>query len=90
MDTVTVTLPRSFAAHAVTMLGNAAFDASRQYAAPGVRETATGAALIAQSVTLRHLADELTRAIGLPEELTFDLDASDCDPLSGQEYGTGA
>lgn len=93
MATVTVTLSRNFATVAARALGNAAHDASRRAGELGVYGTPLGISLAHEAATLRVLHSDMVRALaGCP---SFDADGNpmpfaDCDPVTGQEYGTGA
>lgn len=93
MATVTVTLPRNFATVAARALGNAAHDASRRAGELGIVGTPLGISLAHEAATLRVLHSDMVRALaGCP---SFDADGNpmppaDCDPVTGQEYGTGA
>lgn len=90
---ITVELPRYLAVSLIPALERAIGRSADLACMPGVAGTERGAEFLNDSQSLRCLSNDLKRSIARADTgIDSDDDAppSDCDPVTGQEYGTGA
>ena len=91
---ITVELPRYLAVSLIPALERAIGRNADLAFMPGVAGTERGAEFLRDSQSLRCLSNDLKRSIARADTgIDSDDDAptlSDCDPVTGQEYGTGA